>query len=678
MNFTGDSLKELAETSQSAKFTPQGWTLESKSRLVLNLPELTSELSLTFKRISGNGKLIINGINHMVVSKISEVILLDPTSKVEISRDEVGSVVLQEVTLNLSQDMAKNWKTILSKCSGHHSIRLTGSKLTAGEGGWLQPANIFTSIETSPPNSFVTQDDKIKFTYPCEILKLVLDPNAPPVPVLSLPSRKAPTPNLQPASASLPVSIASTPPVPQFIQPASGVMTILDTTNPSQGFRKLIPTSNKLVKIINSNNQDYLNIRKGGSVSIPIAGLTSQRTYVYSILTKRLNGNGKLTVSLTNGRQTFGSPTQLVDTHFTNKSAALQIPNLESDDFKLTLTLGDDASGEILISKLCLMDSAMPIFSLSRMPVISSVSHTLYPQESSPYSSTVSIKDLTLNSAVISVPNCQGSEALDCIIHPMTYRARNWVAKTAAYVKGVKVIDPYRQMINIERSEKDPNLVITSLGHLKGARGTRIFLEEWNSKFIPNDEDLGILRQFDTILTNSRNLMFILRSLLPEKNLHLVAKPWYRSSTPTSRQSQTVYLEKDELITRQLVDAWKPNYPKLLVVGSNLDVPEHISKISEFLDYPELVKLIANSSLFVDLSFCNNYQSGSLALASSLGCQVITNNLNELDPSFHFLNCELNPFRLDLEKLEQSVGRVTNRDVKDYPYLETLRNLIGC
>lgn len=679
--YIGLPLKELAESYRAAKFTNQGWILEPKQgRLVLQLPEVQSEISLTFKRVSGDGKVKINGKSFLIASKIADHLIVDPCSSIIITRDDSsGEVVLMGVTLNLSEDMAKNWKTILSKCTGHHSIRLLGAKLMAGEGGWLQPEEIFTTVETDPPNAFSKVEGKIRFNYPCEILKLVLDPNAPTPPALVLPSRKPPSPNIQPAK--LP---ADPLPPPSFSEPATsapvslGVTALLDTSSSSQSFRKIITTSNKLVKVINSNHQDYLLIKKGGSVSIPLAQLIANRTYVYSILTKKLNGNGKLSVILSNGRQTYGSPVQIVDNHYTNKSSAIQVGDVDSDNFKLILTMGDDSSGEVLISRISLMDSAIPIFSLTRMPVLSSVAHTLVPQESSPYSSTISIKEMTLNAAVVTVPDQIGGMELDCTIYPLTYQARCWLSKTAPYVKGMKVYDPTRQVLNLERND-NIDLTIGSLGNLKRARGKRIFLEEWNLKYAPNQQDLDILNRFDIICSNSRNILFILKSLLPGKELVLTTKPWWRTIDSTDKQNRVVYLEKDEIITRILVDNWRPEFPPLTVVGTNLDLPEKVIKVSEFLEYPELVRLIANSSVLLDISFCNNYHSGVLELANSLGCQIVTNNLFEINPQYHFLNCELSPFKMDLDKLSEAMRQINNRGVTEYSgyFMKHLKNLVG-
>ncbi|MFA6201508.1 MAG: hypothetical protein WC679_13995, partial [Bacteroidales bacterium] len=239
-----------------------------------------------------------------------------------------------------------------------------------------------------------------------------------------------------------------------------------------------------------------------------------------------------------------------------------------------------------------------------------------------------SIKNSTKNSAIIHVTRQDLPETFDSniILEPLTYSSRQWIGKSYALLRGAKIVDKTNQMSNVDKTEEQANLVFGSLGFLKPSN--RIFVEEWNTRQRPSEEDTAILNQCDAIITPSFINFQILKQTLPDKYILCMPRFWPAYSVPQVTAGRYyLYFEKFPKVTEMLIKCWKPTYQKLFIVGSTAELKENMQHLSEYTDYSLLLSHILGAESIIDISDNTNYMSGINNIAIHNNVNLITNNL---------------------------------------------------
>lgn len=246
-------------------------------------------------------------------------------------------------------------------------------------------------------------------------------------------------------------------------------------------------------------------------------------------------------------------------------------------------------------------------------------------------------------------------------ILPNTPSSRSWIRKIVPLFPQLKVSSRAFTMFDFQKSNDVPDVVMCSLDNL--IANNRIWVEEWFDKNL-TQEQINILRQCQTIMSPSLiNTQEILKAI-PEANVIRVEKTWPMMACEAMKHDYILYFEKNEEITRVLLDSWDDKFGKLIVVGSRLKLPKFAESVSDTADFTITTSLLMGAKAVLDLSGNNYYMSGIIHLAAAYSLPIITNNqsyLNQINvvmvrqdntkyPTVENIHAALNTFILERPK----------------------------
>lgn len=363
----GQELQTIS-TYRSCRTIQDGIVIEPNGKLTFDLSSYPGGnlLSIRAKRISGNGKITIDSIEKNIYSKISETIDIPINSyKIELTRSKaMGEICILEATICLQEESESvadtKWKSIIAKCEKYYCLQLVGSKLFAASGAFIETKSNDFEIETNPPNMFRPKNNKIEFLGPCEITKLIIT-NSEKTSSTSLNifnTIDAPIPIVAPdplpiAAVSYRINkndkIPSLSPSTPLINKTN--MFIYDS-NLVHEFNVMKPKG-KNYNHIKSNGHTYLVVMKGGTYQINLSDISMNTDYMVTIYGKKLNGNGKLTIKVTdpeNGALLFSNQI-IIEGNVENTLVKVNSGSIIGPRI-LNISMGDDSSGEVLISRI--------------------------------------------------------------------------------------------------------------------------------------------------------------------------------------------------------------------------------------------------------------------------------------------------------------------------------------
>jgi SAM-dependent methyltransferase len=209
------------------------------------------------------------------------------------------------------------------------------------------------------------------------------------------------------------------------------------------------------------------------------------------------------------------------------------------------------------------------------------------------------------------------------IIFPNSPSSRLWMKKISPLFPNLVVSSKASTMMGFNKSSDEPNIVMCSLDSL--TVNNRIWVEEWFNGNL-TQQHIDKLRGCGTILTPSLINSQEILSHLPEANVMRVEKPWPMLAAEAIKFDYFLYFEKDEEVTRILLESWEERFGKLIVVGSRVKLPTFAEFVSDTVPYVSIAKLLMGAKAVVDISTNTYYMSGILKLANSLSLPIITNN----------------------------------------------------
>ena len=300
------------------------------------------EIVISLQKESGGGQVVIKTNNEIkeltVYSKsIPTEVKISSCDWIEVSRpsDSIGQISVIDLKVKISDTM-KNWKNLISKCGNYGGIRLVSGKLLVGPNAWIDSSNI-ELIQTNPPNIFSNNSEKIRFNSSGEIVDLkvisnqisnskIMNSIASPFPIITSYNENIKS-NIQ---------MNEMPTVNNYVFDSDKLNSFAKTS---------IINNNKLVKSINSTGQDYLVIKKFGNYIQSISQLKPNFEYLFSLTGKRINGNGKIFVSLSGGSEEIIN----LDSNILTKTIKFSSGS-STNELKIRMT--EESSGEVLISKV--------------------------------------------------------------------------------------------------------------------------------------------------------------------------------------------------------------------------------------------------------------------------------------------------------------------------------------
>lgn len=325
-------------------------------------PFLSSKCYLSCQRLGGNGHVLVrNGeqnISTIVSSKVGQTIEFTIENKIlEISRPQnaVGALNIVQITLSKDGEMSpKNWKAILSKCGSYKLITLVNNKLLASEGGRIASEHI-TQLTTLPHNAFVKKGEYYKFVIPCEITEIVLDINTlkPQEPLFAHLSSP-------PAISTQPDIIGEESPTNQVINnnPPKVLQAQSQTQNPfvynsSHSGGIVLAQLFKVAEV--TKHGDAIMLGRNSSFCLPLSNLEPNQDYIIALTAKKLNGNGKVAVSI---ETNTGSPRTSTITIFllNHKKNCVTLNTgplpAEGETYCVRVFRPEHANGEVLLTNL--------------------------------------------------------------------------------------------------------------------------------------------------------------------------------------------------------------------------------------------------------------------------------------------------------------------------------------
>ena len=131
MQFFQNTFQSLLKSSRSAIYR-NGYVLEAKiGRCSFEFPEFikTQFVNIYLKKISGNGKVIINQIEYIVSSKQEEVISIPFINRISIerSKDSIGEISVLGFSIDENKEKAnvsENWKSLITRCGEFKGLKL--------------------------------------------------------------------------------------------------------------------------------------------------------------------------------------------------------------------------------------------------------------------------------------------------------------------------------------------------------------------------------------------------------------------------------------------------------------------------------------------------------------------------------------------------------------------------
>lgn len=654
------NLKHFVKIISSTKYS-NGFVLEAKIGKIIVQSPINGNINLWFKRISGNGKIVINSLNNVIVkslniiSKISESYCISCTEDtvLEIFRtpDSVGEVSLFGISFETDENVAKKWKNLINKFDNFNGIKIIDNKLIALQGGFLEPANIIESIKTNPPELSNINDNKLYFKYRCEIEDLILaqsklnekidkpifinrePPTQITVPLQSIEVNKL---NSNSIISSVKQNIES---IKSFKEKV-----IYDSQSVNGINRKYFSMfKDKTVKFVESAKQNYIAIKPGGNFNLNIANLEPNNYYLVVINGKKLSGNGKIKVGFSSGGNLQESKLINFDGSQVDRSIDLKIGNKSypEEQFKLHIISPSDATGEVIISRIMIINSLLNELPYNQAKSnYNSVSMDFNIEYSSQNSNfDFSVKNSTRKASLFFKENLEKIESLPFNFYPQNFNSCQYILSIINQSNDSRVVDFYNQFDGFDKSSKS-DIAFTKIGEIKPA--SKIFLEEWGPLTSLSNDDINNLLKCSTVITPSIRNYFILKHTLKNVNIILGSKlRFIPRNIQFNPKKYWIYFEKHQEFTSKIIDIWEPTFPPLYIVGSNINTPMYINKISEHESYFNIISLLLNSAGYLDFNSCMQYRSSWIDLALNLGCTVLTNNC-EYTNSAYIHNISIN------------------------------------
>lgn len=369
-------IKSVTISSKSCTFIDGRCVLEARfGKITLSVPDLTNVMvTLRMKKISGNGKISINGQSFVAQPKTNELQVSVQDKILEIQRpaDALGKVCILGMTIyhEEGESLKKKWKSLIARCGKYKSIRMIEDRLYASVGAMFENGPIIEHIETDPPGLFYRDGGLLKFSGPCEIIDIVVTGNADekksfnefvhldsPGPNILSPTPLTPSPFESRLIFRQRDMSQQLPSIPQEVSSKhEEFKNILYNSDNVREFNpaKHASTKNSLVKYLKSNGKDFLIIKRGGVFNASISNLQPNSEYLVQVVIQKLNGNGRIKVG-TFSDNVFSSESCLAESTVQSKSIKIQT-NANSSQ-KLQIRMLEDGVGEVLVSKILILSN---------------------------------------------------------------------------------------------------------------------------------------------------------------------------------------------------------------------------------------------------------------------------------------------------------------------------------
>lgn len=341
------SLKEIFISGLAYRFKDSFILLPRHGKLSFKLPTIDFPINLFLRRISGDGKLIINQEEFVVKSQKSEVISFTSLKdELILSRPlaSVGEIELLGISFDQHNFVNAN-KINLKKLKNYNNINIINQEMLFYKNSSLEEADQIEEIIVSPTESFVKDNNKIIFKTDGKIIKLLVKSNYDNI------------------SNNLFKAIELNDKNDSYdFQPAEALNRSNYYSNNINLYLKSLYLSNKdTVKYIEANGKSYLVLKPNKDFNLINNNIVKNKKYKLKINAKKNSGDGRLIISspffeeknlFINVTNTFNDYDVEFSLNDLYKSSSLQI-NIKHSS----------AVGEVMISSLEVIPSEMDALS---------------------------------------------------------------------------------------------------------------------------------------------------------------------------------------------------------------------------------------------------------------------------------------------------------------------------
>lgn len=542
--------------------------------------------TINFKQDGGNG-LILSTVGssnneHQITSRTSQSITFnietDKIIRFNRTARARGNVIILDISL-FGDKLQSNWNSELKKSKEHGCLRLVGDKLFASEGAFIKGIGI--TIKTEPPNVCTINGEGIKFTSPCQVLKL------------NIPNQ-----------------------IEELNKKKNESQIIFDTNN--SGFNKAY--CNNFASLLSNN----LILDNKGSYTVPVQSIISGKKYAVHISISRLDGNGKVIFGLIpdNNVSMFGTVVGLSSNDF----VLYTTPSIINQGYSVSVWRHPSSTGKLKIDRIFIEQtdvdevSEIPLnkqnhFTLNRNYLKSINPDDVYKAVESIGSPVFEINDvvkkyeaLSKYFAIFPIPITQpGFLDISGKVNAYGFKARQWLYRVQTIIPNI-VQDPKSDILIC-----DTDCVIAS---------PRVWINEF---YGDKKERLSVLRESKTIYTPSLENKIMLKTWFPNADVILCDLPLPKILDKQSEDDYYFYVEDNVEYTKHLLNILN-NKQILCMVGTKHKIPYGMKYLSDYTDYSIISDYLSRSKGLISLTTNTNFKSQFIELALSMGIPVITNN----------------------------------------------------
>jgi len=667
------SAKELGayiENKRSCRISEFGCRLQARhGMLVLNLSDFGDVISykICARRCSGNGAISVSGSKDEVIvaSKVSQLIDVDvdQNSRIHLVRPKTstGDIDIYGVVLDIEdetdikgENVINKWKLLISKCSKHNGLRLAREKLFASEGAFIDYNGVI-ALKTKPENSYIVENNRVRFIGPCEIRDIIFKDSAKRPPVTKQQNVPMFAARNVPAPAAIPEANDSTAAdlaryditkykaeIPITIDSAQSDLAqyVSYDSDAVGGFDKFKASRTKMVKHIHSNGKDYVLLKSGSSCTIPLSPLEADTSYICIVNSKKIGGNGKIFFGFVADEATPKEIKNIIaDDRLSDKYISIKTGKKAfNKPHKLYISMPKEhCSGDVLIGRVLIVkdihkekiDPRKPISIIDSsgicgLPPVYSITEDLEINDNayklskmySRYPFTASVNEKY--------------EDISGNISATTVSGMRWISKIGGFFPNLKIIDSRNDFINNK-------LLICKAGAVRPA--DRVWIDVFDEDSF-SDDDVKILKECKMIFSPSLSNVQFLENACPNVTVHLSHRPLpavpFRKSAFFTNKNFALTFNRNDKITKMLIDVWDQNWPQLAVVGARGMYPENVIAINEYLPYEELLFIFSKAKFIIDIPLEHDYHSSFLSFACIMGVPVVSSNWFVMDKK----NCE--------------------------------------
>ena len=533
--------------------------------------------------------------------------------------------------IKLEEDLPPpDWKGILHQCKPHKKVRVVNDRLFVSEGASIKASKI-ESVITVPPNAYNVKDGFIKFITPCEILELRLFDKSLVVSKPLYTHMATTTPptirtgdSHEPSSAQTFGEFAPLYPRISTAENKSVNTVIYDSKVHGLDVKTLGKVSGS---ISNVNGKKGLMLGREASFVIPMSQMECYVEYVIAISGRKINGNGKLDVSIITSRGERRDGKILcaanLDKELFYKIKSGAPPGTKN--YQIKIERPKATTGDVLINRIKI------IHGLSfRPPYIPA--HT---QRTNTLKGLVGLRDVA-NGDVVAQNAKKYSRYLTYETKEKHRFKGDIYITTLSGINWFNKIKPLCPNLNLDVTIGDhkKDIVMGELGALLPAK--KIWVDAFSDYGKMSDPDDAAFSQADMIITPSFSNSQFLMDKYKDAEVVQAERSWpFIETTPTKyfNQDYFLYFNRNIEITKRFLKVYRglKDLPKLVVIGARGSYPSCVIPVNEYTAYNKFLYILLNSKMIIDFTPNTDYNSAAISMALDEGIPVVSSNWFCLD-----------------------------------------------